>query len=254
MLTQSLMLRRSIHQSSGKIVRAIVVGGPHTRRPLFLSTSSKDEQESALGQFYEKHKSTISNVSMGTGGAIMLYGVTRGVYHMFGGFMSLTPMDMGYYGFMVGFCTAGLLGGGVYSGYRAVQIYPEAVFQTALRILKGDQQTAEKLGGKLGGYIESSGLRAYKVDGGRIGLPKEGGVGWLPPRCQMIFDVRGELYDGLATVEAVKESGALNITFVGLDIMNAAEDRILVHGDKSRMYVKDQLRSLVSFKADKTRP
>ena len=70
----------------------------------------------------------------------------------------------------------------------------------------------------------------------------------------MIFDVRGELYDGLATVEATKEGGGLNVTFVGLDVMNKAEDRILVHGDQSRMYVKDQLRSLVSFKADKTKP
>ncbi len=168
--------------------------------------------------------------------------------------MSLTPMDMGYYGFMVGFCTAGLVGGGMYSGYRAVQIYPDAVHQTALRILKADSKTASKLGGPLGGHISSSGLRAYKIDGGTIGVPKEGGVGWLPPRCQMIFDVRGELYDGLATVEATKEGGGLNVTFVGLDVMNKAEDRILVHGDQSRMYVKDQLRSLVSFKADKTKP
>lgn len=218
------------------------------------STEGSEGGGGVLGKFYEENRSMLTTVGLGAGGAVMLYGVTRGVYHMFGGFMSLTPMDMGYYGFMVGFCTAGLVGGGMYSGYRALQIYPDAVYQTVLRILRADTKTTSKLGGPLGGHIASSGLRAYKIDGGHVGFSKEGDFGWLPPRCQMIFDVRGELYDGLATVEAVKEGGVLNVTFVGLDVMNKAEDRILVQGDESRLYVKDQLRSLVSFKADKTKP
>jgi len=63
--------------------------------------------------------------------------------------------------------------------------------------------------------------------------------------------VRGEFYDGLATVEAVKERGALTTTFIGLDVMNAAEDRVLVQGDPERLQVKDELRGLICFKSDR---
>ena len=107
-----------------------------------------------------------------------------------------------------------------------------------------------QLGEELGGHIESQGLKAYKIDGGTIGF-KDGKIGYLPPRIKMIFDVKGELYDGLATVEAVKSSGNLDLTFVGLDVMNATEDRILVRGDKARLHVKDELRGLISFKSDR---
>ena len=47
----------------------------------------------------------------------------------------------------------------------------------------------------------------------------------------------------------VKAKNNLDITFIGLDVMNKNEDRLLVQGDPARLYVKDQLRSLVDFKS-----
>ena len=73
---------------------------------------------------------------------------------------------------------------------------------------------------------------------------------WVPPRVQLIFSVAGTKYDGIATAEATKVNGGLDFTFVGLDVMNSAETRILVAGDAQRMAEKkDALRELVDFKA-----
>ena len=95
------------------------------------------------------------------------------------------------------------MGIGGYAGSRSSKIYPEEVFHTTLGVLRNDSKTAEMLGGELGGHLESHGLRAYKIDGGSLSVVDRS-VQWVPQRIQMIFDVRGELYDGLATVEAVR--------------------------------------------------
>ncbi len=71
---------------------------------------------------------------------------------------------------------------------------------------------------------------------------------------QMIFDVKGELYDGLVTVEALKSRGGLDLTFISLDVMNRGEERVLVKGDLERLNVKDQLREFLSYKSQHTRP
>ena len=70
----------------------------------------------------------------------------------------------------------------------------------------------------------------------------------------MIFDVKGELYDGLVTVEAFKSKGALDLSFIGLDVMNSASDRVLLKGDEARLNVKDQLREFLSYKSQHTKP
>ena len=48
-------------------------------------------------------------------------------------------------------------------------------------------------------------------------------------------------------------NGALTFTFLGVDVCNTAEDRLIVHGSDERMTEKaDQLRSLIDFKKDHT--
>lgn len=67
----------------------------------------------------------------------------------------------------------------------------------------------------------------------------------------MIFDANGEMYDGLVTVEAVKYFSGIHVNFIGLDVMNAQSERLLVYGDESRMYVNDQLRDLLTMKSER---
>ena len=117
-------------------------------------------------------------------------------------------------------------------------------------------------------------------------------LAWVPPRIQMIFDLRGELHDALATVEAVKSDGQLGITFIGFEgkqisptcvflhggfahprphirrishplllglaclslaVMNAGGEKVLVQGDAERFHAANELQSLVSFKSDRAK-
>lgn len=71
-------------------------------------------------------------------------------------------------------------------------------------MLRNDAKTCEKLGGQLGGHLTSRGLKAYKITGGTLswihGRPQ-----WVPPHCSMVFDVKGEMYDGLVRYHLIKK-------------------------------------------------
>ena len=96
---------------------------------------------------------------------------------------------------------------------------------------------------------------------------------WIPPRCQLIFDLKGEvkiqpsfvviflllihatvqrrqLYDGLAVVEAVKLGGSTQLSYVGVEVMSATNQKITVVGDDNALHFESDLRGLVSFKSD----
>ena len=160
---------------------------------------------------------------------------------------------------MTGFASGFLVCGLGAAGYGMLVIRPEAVYRAGLAHLKAHELATSKLGvsGVITTEIRSQGLRAYKIDGGfhfgRGGIPII--PNWSPPRCQMIFDVNGDKYAGVVTVEATRPFGsAMLCNFVGLDIMNQQEERLLIYGDESRMYVKDQMRSFLSFKTENTKP
>jgi len=209
--------------------------------------------QDTVGKKLEEAKPMLSQGALYGGGGVMLFGLTKGTYNIFTGFLSMTPYDMGYYGFIAGFCTAGLLGTSSLAARRAIQIYPNELYNETLSLIRNDTNSCEILGGELGGHIESAGLRAYKIDGGTISVVNRS-LQWVPPRCQMIFDVKGELYDALATVEAVKTGGKMTLSFVGLDVMNSKQQRVHVLGDESKHETHHDLRSLLNFKAEHMRP
>jgi len=203
----------------------------------------------AYKKYDEKKPEIIKGVTY-VGAGVMALGLTKGVYTIFTGFLSLTPAIMGYYGFLSGFCTMGIIGAGATHGTRMLQIYPDEVFHMSLTEIKADPKVGQVLGRDLGGHISSTGLKAYKVDGGRLSL--EGGrPAWVPPRCQLIFDLKGEMYDALAVVEAVKVGGYTNLSFVGVEVMSSSNEKLVVKGEDSAIDFESDLRDLVSFKADK---
>jgi hypothetical protein len=89
-----------------------------------------------------------------------------------------------------------LIGTSSLAARRAIHIHPSQLFSTSLHIIRNDAESCEKLGGQLGGHIDSQGLKAYKIDGGTVSVIDRK-LQWVPPRCSMIFDVKGELYDAL---------------------------------------------------------
>jgi hypothetical protein len=59
-----------------------------------------------------------------------------------------------------------------------------------------------------------------------------------------------QLYDGLAVVEAVKLGGYTQLSYVGVEVMSAANQKIVVKGDDEAMDFESDLRGLISFKSD----
>jgi len=49
--------------------------------------------------YLQEYKPQVANAGLWAGGGVMLFGLTKGVYTVFTGFLSLTPYDMGWYFF-----------------------------------------------------------------------------------------------------------------------------------------------------------
>mmetsp|Transcript_65512 Transcript_65512/g.147821 ORF Transcript_65512/g.147821 Transcript_65512/m.147821 type:complete len:233 (-) Transcript_65512:173-871(-) len=231
------MLR--IHRVGAPVLRA-----QHRRVPAVFS--------STLSEKFEEHKDTLRTAGIWGGGGVMVFGLSKGMYNITTGFMSMTPWDMGQYGFMAGFCTAGIVGTGSYWLSRSRKISADAVYRSTLKVLNNSAEVGQKLGGGLGGAVISEGLRAYKIDGGSYSIVG-GGLKWVPHRIEMIFDVKGEMYDGLAIVEASQATDGPKTSFIAVDVMNSKGDKILVQGDPDRLKAETEIRKLVTYKTDHTK-
>ena len=82
------------------------------------------------------------------------------------------------------------------------------------------------------------------------------GVQWKPPRVVMMFAVEGAKEEGIVYLECLKNlNGRLHFTFVGVDVCDIAETRLIVHGSDERMTEKaDHLQKLIDFKKDNSPP
>ena len=82
------------------------------------------------------------------------------------------------------------------------------------------------------------------------------GVQWKPPRVVMMFAVEGAKEEGIVYLECLKNlNGRLHFTFVGVDVCDINETRLIVHGSDERMTEKaDHLQKLIDFKKDNSPP
>ena len=107
---------------------------------------------------------------------------------------------------------------------------------------------AAPVSGAGGRAPKAGGLRAYNLDGGNFFATRASplGVEWKPPRVVMMFALSGDKADGVASLECVKRlDGSLDFGFIGVDVFNENEDRLLVSGSVDRMTEKaDKLREL----------
>ena len=74
-----------------------------------------------------------------------------------------------------------------------------------------------------------------------------------------LFDcaqVEGAKEEGIVYLECLKNlNGRLHFTFVGVDVCDVAETRLIVHGSDERMTEKaDHLQKLIDFKKDNSPP
>ena len=176
---------------------------------------------------------------------------------------SVTLTDAVYFGLFIGFGSASAAAVGLFTFYNTFDsVRPEETYEKAMKKLVGCPQVQDALGGL--GFrkgINSGLLRAYKIDGGDWGLGDgHRGVGiplpavnsklvYRHPRIQMAFQVYGSEHQGLVVTEAVKKRGKVGLVFVSLDVLDVDDaETIVVHGDDSRLYIRDQLTGFISFK------
>eukprot|EP00949_MAST-11_sp_MAST-11-sp1_P003880 g3880.t1 len=199
----------------------------------------------------------IGLVSMAT------YGMTKMSLWILSTTTSITLSDAVYFGLFIGFGSATTAAFGLFTFYNTFDsVRPEETYAKAMKKIAADERVVKLLGpvGFSSG-VNSGLLRAYKIDGGDWGLGDGHRGASLPlpgvdsrlvyrnPRIQMAFQVYGKEKQGLVVVEAVKRRGKVGLVFVSLDILDSDEtDPIVIHGDESRLYIRDQLTGFVSFK------
>lgn len=180
--------------------------------------------------------------------------------------LSINLTDAFYGGCMVGGFSVAGAGAAVYWYMRSFQtMRPQLVYQAAMKHLSSDDLVTKLLGPVNYGVtgIQSGIMRAYKLDGGDLGLgPGAKGMG-IPsglgadkkvvfryPRIQMVFQVYGSAHQALCTVEAVNIRGALKFNLITLDVLtdDTQKEPVLIAGKEDRMYVRDQMTSFVALK------
>ena len=196
----------------------------------------EDEKKKRLQQY------NYATVAMGTG-AVMT--ISYGMHRLISTFMHIDFTTVAWIGFGTGFLSAALSAGGALTVHRWLEIRPQFVYRDVMSTIRDSALVESTFGSR----VSSGELRAYRVDGGHMTVNDNMRPEWKSPRCQMIFQLIGSNgTEALATVEAVKERGKLDVTLLCIDVMNDAEDVLFLEGREERMHVKEQLRGFVDFK------
>jgi hypothetical protein len=123
-------------------------------------------------------------IAAATGSFVIIYGISSLALHLTGSFLSLTLTDAVKVGFGAGFASAGVLAAGGLRAHQHVTLRPEAVFQSALAKLAGNERVAAALGAS----VKPGTLKAYNLEPGHFSTQR---LGWVDPRVSMLFQVVG---------------------------------------------------------------
>ena len=231
-----------------------------TARPL-SSTPPVEEEEKAPAAASERIQHFISNLTVadaaryGTyaAGGFGVYMVSKGVLGTINTLLHLPPTTVAKYGFYSGFLVASATAVAMRQAWLAIHIRPEFVYREALAMIRRSQAVIDHLGTP---YPSAVPLRTYNLDGGNFFPGGALGVQWKPPRVVMMFAVEGAKEEGIVYLECLKNlNGRLHFTFVGVDVCDVDETRLIVHGSDERMTEKaDHLQKLIDFKKDNSPP
>ena len=221
----------------------------------------EEEEEKAPASASERAQAFISNLTVadaaryGTyaAGGLGVYMVSKGVLGTINTLLHLPPTTVAKYGFYSGFLVASATAVAMRQAWLAIHIRPEFVYREALAMIRRSQAVIDHLGTP---YPSAVPLRTYNLDGGNFFPGGALGVQWKPPRVVMMFAVEGAKEEGIVYLECLKNlNGRLHFTFVGVDVCDVDETRLIVHGSDERMTEKaDHLQKLIDFKKDNSPP
>ena len=230
-------------------------------RPLSSTPPPLEEEEQAPASASERIQHFVSNLTVadaaryGTyaAGGFGVYMVSKGVLGTINTLLHLPPTTVAKYGFYSGFLVASATAVAMRQAWLAIHIRPEFVYREALAMIRRSQAVIDHLGTP---YPSAVPLRTYNLDGGNFFPGGALGVQWKPPRVVMMFAVEGAKEEGIVYLECLKNlNGRLHFTFVGVDVCDVDETRLIVHGSDERMTEKaDHLQKLIDFKKDNSPP
>jgi len=179
------------------------------------------------------------------GGIVVVYGTWRILVSVTESVMSLSFFNVFEYGFVAGAGTVLAVAGAAAYGARLTRISPDAACRAALALVL-EAPAAERA---LGTNIREGPLKAFVAAPAH--LTARGGLAWVEPRIQVLFQVVGEFGEAMVTAEAIKHRGALIWTVVALDVLATAArpaQTIVLRGSEDKLHVRGTLRGLLQQK------
>lgn len=173
---------------------------------------------------------------------LVAFGITRGLYGLTYSFLSLTPYQAMYYGFMGGVIATGTTAGLMYAGEQAYHLNPNRAVRAAMRVLYNNPEVKAILGGSM----HASSIRSYSSTRGGFGIRKLFPT-WVHPEIQVAFTVQGSSGEALVT-SVYRKKGVLGteaLDYVGLEWVDKNTGHavtLTLRGDSSKFTIKNTLR------------
>ena len=182
-------------------------------------------------------------IAAGSMALIAVYGLGSAMFHITTTFLSLDFKHVFYIGFITGTLGSACVAGGVYYIRKLVTISTQVVHRRAISKLARSRDIATALGPN----VRSGELRAYTLHSGRFAWTGSK-IAFVEPRAQMLFQVVGDMGEGMASVEAVKHKGGVVLTLLAVDTL-ATRDRpselIVALGSEDKLHVRGTLRGFL---------
>lgn len=214
---------------------------------LFLSDVNSTEKKTNPSKptsqsFIDQYRSQLTQAAIVSGVGITLYGLSTFMWDLTYGLMNMTPFQSGYYGFLTGLATSGVLGGAGYYTKKTSIVSPSGTLRKVMYTLNSNSDIRIAFGGSL----VSSELSAFKSTNAFWKIENWKPV-WHPARVEMIFKVHSGKTEGIVTAIATQHGLHSQIEFLGVDVFNRDALRVLVIGDSHDFALHDAMRSKVTF-------
>jgi hypothetical protein len=199
---------------------------------------------STLSSFVEKNTKAVAIV----GGSVIALSITRGLYHMTHSFLTLTPYQAMYYGFVGGIICTGTVAIVLHYSERAYHINPDGAIRSAMQILYKNNDAIKVLGSRF--YVQS--VKTYASTQGGFGIRHHFPT-WVSPEIQAAFVVQGSNgEEALATVVYNKKGmfGKEVLRFVGLEWIDSMSGKVMtstITGDCEEFETRNDMKAHVTL-------
>jgi hypothetical protein len=177
------------------------------------------------------------------GGVLVALGISRGLYGLTHSFLTMTPYNALYYGFVGGMLATGTVATMVHFSERAFHINPDRAVHASMGLLRKNSD----LRAILGNSYHSGPIRTYQSTQGGFGIRKNFPQ-WVHPEIQVAFPVQGSSCEALVTAVYTKKGvfGKEILLYVGLEYVDGTTGNpvtLTLKGDDDKFEVRSQIKA-----------